>query len=117
MDNFPVVIRCFVLLTMSCENQCVLTPDLCFLQLPNAKGKMRHQSSNLFMFQQMHGSLEKSGGQCDADFHSKCDATNAAVIILKRKSAHKYSLYKVYLLLRFKILEDSIKWGGGGVTG
>ena len=66
------------------------------------------------MFQQMHGSLEKSGGQCDADFHSKCDATNAAVIILKRKSAHKYSLFKVHLLLKFKILQDCTLWGAGG---
>ena len=37
--------------------------------------------------------MDTIGGQCGTG--SRCDATNAAVIILKKKSTHRYSLFKV----------------------
>ena len=45
----------------------------------------------LLSFKQLH--LNVVGGQCAAG--SRCEATNAAVIILKKKSTHRYSLFKV----------------------
>ena len=44
-----------------------------------------------FSFKQLH--LDVVGGHCGAG--SRCEATNAAVIILKKKSTHRYSLFKV----------------------
>jgi len=52
--------------------------------------------------EQLH--LDVVGGHCGAG--SRCEATNAAVIILKKKSTHRYSLFKEPIMLSQAVVSE-----------